>query len=389
MTQLECCVIIPTYNNSKTLKKVLDGVCTYTSDILVINDGSTDNTSKILADYPSVEQIHLEENKGKGNALKIGFKKAVEQGYQFALTIDSDGQHFPEDIPIFINALKEESSKKVLLIGARNMGHSSVPKKSSFGNKFSNFWFWFETGKWLKDTQCGYRLYPLFALKDLKFYTPKFEFEIEVIVRAAWHGIDVKNIPVQVSYDESERVSHFRPLVDFTRISILNTWLVILAIFYIKPRDLLRKLRKKGFRRFLYEDFLHNQDSARKKGLSIALGVFIGLSPLWGFQTLIVIFLAILFKLNKVIAFAFSNISLPPFIPFVLYASSKVGQFILGQQYSYTMEEITTDFEVLKHLKAYIVGSLVLSTTSAIVIGLLGYIFLSIFERKRIAVNNG
>ncbi|WP_339713643.1 DUF2062 domain-containing protein [uncultured Kriegella sp.] len=389
MTQLECCVIIPTYNNSKTLKKVLDGVLFYTSNILVINDGSTDSTPKILADYPLLEQIHLEENKGKGHALKIGFKKAVQLGYQFAITIDSDGQHFPEDIPIFINALKEEPSKQVLFIGARNMGHSSVPKKSSFGNKFSNFWFWFETGKWLKDTQCGYRLYPLFALKDLKFYTPKFEFEIEVIVRAAWHGIDVKNIPVQVSYDESERVSHFRPLVDFTRISILNTWLVILAIFYIKPRDLLRKLRKKGFKRFLYEDFLHNQDSARKKAMSIALGVFIGLSPLWGFHTLIVIFLAILFKLNKVIAFAFSNISLPPFIPFVLYASSKVGQFVLGQQYSYTMEEITTDFEVFKHLKAYIVGSLVLSTTSALVIGLLGYVFLSIFERKRIAVNNG
>lgn len=389
MTQLECCVIIPTYNNGRTLKKVLDGVLTYTSAVLVINDGSTDTTLQILADYPSIEQIHLEENKGKGNALKIGFKKAVALGYQFALTIDSDGQHFAEDIPIFINALKEEPSKKVLLIGARNMGHSSVPKKSSFGNKFSNFWFWFETGKWLKDTQCGYRLYPLSALNDLKFYTPKFEFEIEVIVRAAWHGIDVKNIPVQVSYDESERVSHFRPLIDFTRISILNTWLVILAIFYIKPRDLIRKLRKKGFKRFLYEDFLHNQDSARKKALSIALGVFIGLSPLWGFHTLIVIFLAILFKLNKVIAFAFSNISLPPFIPFVLYASSKVGHFILGQQYSYTMEEITTNFEVLKHLKAYIVGSLVLSITSALVFGILGYVFLSIFERKRIAINNG
>ena len=389
MTQLECCVIIPTYNNGRTLKKVLDSVLTYTSAVLVINDGSTDTTLQILADYPSIEQIHLEENKGKGNALKIGFKKAVALGYQFALTIDSDGQHFAEDIPIFINALKEEPSKKVLLIGARNMGHSSVPKKSSFGNKFSNFWFWFETGNWLKDTQCGYRLYPLSALNDLKFYTPKFEFEIEVIVRAAWHGIDVKNIPVQVSYDESERVSHFRPLIDFTRISILNTWLVILAIFYIKPRDLIRKLRKKGFKRFLYEDFLHNQDSARKKALSIALGVFIGLSPLWGFHTLIVIFLAILFKLNKVIAFAFSNISLPPFIPFVLYASSKVGHFILGQQYSYTMEEITTNFEVLKHLKAYIVGSLVLSITSALVFGILGYVFLSIFERKRIAINNG
>ena len=139
MTQLECCVIIPTYNNGRTLKKVLDSVLTYTSAVLVINDGSTDTTLQILADYPSIEQIHLEENKGKGNALKIGFKKAVALGYQFALTIDSDGQHFAEDIPIFINALKEEPSKKVLLIGARNMGHSSVPKKSSFGNKFSNF----------------------------------------------------------------------------------------------------------------------------------------------------------------------------------------------------------------------------------------------------------
>ena len=269
------------------------------------------------------------------------------------------------------------------------MEHSDVPKKSSFGNKFSNFWFWFETGKWLNDTQCGYRLYPLASLKHLNFYTSKFEFEIEVIVKASWNGTNVKNIPVKVLYDESERVSHFRPLVDFTRISILNTWLVLVTLFYIKPRDLFRRLKKKGFKRFLYEDFLHNNDSPKKKALSIALGVFIGLCPLWGLHTIIVIFLAILLKLNKVIAFAFSNISLPPFIPFVLYASSKVGQFVLGVEYSYSMEEMTTNFEALEHLKTYIVGSLTLSTVSAIVLGLLAYLFLTVFGRKKIAVSNG
>ncbi|MFK5974217.1 MAG: DUF2062 domain-containing protein [Flavobacteriaceae bacterium] len=389
MAQLKCCVIIPTYNNDKTLRKLLNGVLAYSSDVIIINDGSTDTTTELLGDYSSLTQVHLAKNQGKGNALRIGFKKALDLGFHFAITIDSDGQHFPDDIPIFINALKEGSEKNILLIGARNMGDSSVPKKSSFGNKFSNFWFWFETGTWLKDTQCGYRLYPIQVLKNLTFYTPKFEFEIEVIVRADWNGTLVENVPVKVLYNASERVSHFRPVLDFTRISILNTGLVIIALFYIKPRDLFRKFKKKGFKRFFYEDFLHNNDSPRKKALSIALGILIGLSPLWGFHTVVVIFLAILFKLNKVIAFAFSNISFPPFIPFVLYASSKVGQLVTGQHYSYTIEEMTTNFEVLDHLENYIVGSLVLSTTSALVLGLLAYVFLSVFERKKITINNG
>ena len=126
------------------------------------------------------------------------------------------------------------------------MSQSDVPGKSSFGNKFSNFWFRFETGKSLTDTQCGYRLYPLKEISELKLITPKFEFEIEVIVKAAWSGTLVDNVPVKISYDEEERVSHFRTVPDFARISALNTWFVIVAIFYIKPRDFFRKIKKKG-----------------------------------------------------------------------------------------------------------------------------------------------
>lgn len=385
---LQCCVIIPTYNNCRTLKQVIDGVSHYTEDIVIVNDGSTDNTAEILDSYSRFNKINLPKNKGKGNALRVGFQHAESLGYQYAITIDSDGQHFPDDIPVFVDSLEKEKNKNLLLIGARNMAQDGVPKKSSFGNKFSNFWYWVETGNRLKDTQSGFRLYPLTYLKELKFYTRKFEFEIEVIVRAAWNGTIVKNVPVKVKYDESERVSHFRPFKDFTRISILNTLLVLITFLYIVPRDLYRKFRRKGFRRFVMEDLLGNQDSPQKKALSIALGIFIGLSPFWGFHTIIVIFLAIVLKLNKAIAFTFSNVSLPPFIPFVLYASSKMGQFVLGIEYSYTMKEMTENFEVLKHLKTYIVGSFSLATVSAIVLGVMGYFILAIFNKKQLTLKH-
>lgn len=384
---LKCCVIIPTYNNYKTLHQVIEGVLVYTNDVIVVNDGSTDSTSEILTQFPQVQQIHLSKNKGKGNALRQGFKHADSLGYNYAITLDSDGQHFPEDIPEFIQALENASNKEVLLIGARNMTQEGVPKKSSFGNKFSNFWFWVETGTRLKDTQSGFRLYPLFAMKDLKLYTNKFEFEIEAIVKAAWQGIEVKNIPIQVHYEMENRVSHFRPFKDFTRISILNTWLVIVTFLYIKPRDLFRKLKKKGFKRFLMEDLLGSDDSAEKKALSIALGVFIGFSPIWGFHTLTVIFLALLFKLNKVIAFAFSNVSLPPFIPFILYFSIKLGSWLLGEDFVLSMSEVDPGLELMKYLKSYLVGSLALSVIGALTCGLVSYVFLTFFERKKILDN--
>lgn len=389
MHQLNCCILVPTYNNHKTLKKVLDGILVYTNNIIVVNDGSTDTTAEILAGFPRIQQVHLPENKGKGNALKTGFAKALALGYEFAITIDSDGQHFPEDIPVFLEALQNETSKNVLLIGARNMDQADVPGSSSFGNKFSNFWFWFETGISLQDTQSGYRLYPLKALEQLKLYTPKFEFEIEVIVKAAWNGTVVKNIPIQISYEDDDRVSHFRKVPDFARISVLNTWFVLVALFWIKPRDLYRRFRKKGLRRFVREDLLHSSDSPRKKALSIALGVFIGLCPLWGFHTVIVLFLAVLLKLNKVIAFAFSNISLAPFIPFVLYASLRMGTFMTGEELTYTFDSIVTNFEFITHLKTYIIGSLALSILGALLFGSLGYLLLTLFDRKKIVVKNG
>src|SRR5690606_2946021 len=236
----------------------------------------------VLAGYPELTVIHLPHNKGKGNALRIGFREATVHGFDYAITIDSDGQHFPDDIPVFVRAIEAEGM--ALLIGDRNMDREGIPGKSSFGNRFSNFWFRFETGIRLSDTQSGFRLYPLHELQNIRFYTTKFEFEIEVIVKAAWRGVPIRNVPVRVLYDPDERVSHFRAFLDFTRISILCTLLVLVTLLYIRPRNYFRTFNEKGFQRFFLEDLLHSKDSSLKQSLSVALGVLIGVSPFWGFQ---------------------------------------------------------------------------------------------------------
>ena len=128
---LECCVIIPTYNNHRTLQRVIDGVLEYTDAVIVVNDGSTDTTPQILERYPDITQVTHEVNKGKGMALRTGLKTAKDLGFTYAITIDSDGQHFPDDLPVFLSAIENEG--EALLIGSRNMEQEGVPKKSSFG----------------------------------------------------------------------------------------------------------------------------------------------------------------------------------------------------------------------------------------------------------------
>ncbi|WP_291286411.1 DUF2062 domain-containing protein [Flavobacterium sp.] len=373
------CVIVPTYNNHKTLRRVLDSVLDFTSNIIIVNDGSTDETSEILKHYSQYTQIHHPENLGKGRALRNGFRKAIELNFEYAITIDSDGQHFASDIPNFIAAIQNEPNS--LLIGSRNMTQENVPKKSSFGNKFSNFWFKFETGIKLDDTQSGYRLYPL-RLIPKRFYTNKFEFEIEVIVRSAWKGIVVKNIPIQILYDPAERVSHFRPFKDFTRISILNTVLVLNALLYIKPRDFFRRAKKKGFKRFFLEDILESSDSNFKKSAAIALGIFIGISPFWGFQTVLLLTFATLLKLNKVIAYLASNVSFPPFIPFVIYGSLKMGSYFVSNDVALTLDGSLTLDDIQKNATQYIVGSLILASVLALSVGFISYLLLTAFSSK-------
>ncbi len=381
---LNCCVLIPTYNNAQTIEKVITYVLIYTPNIIVINDGSTDVTQELLKKFATIEVISYSPNKGKGFALRTGIKHAQLKGFRYAISIDSDGQHFADDIPRFI--YKIELAPDSLLVGARNLHQENMPKGNTFGNKFSNFWFRFQTGINLPDTQSGYRLYPIQKMKGSRYFTSKYEFEIEVMVKAAWKGINVEPVPVKVFYAEAgKRISHFRPFKDFTRISILNTYLVILALLWYKPIHLIKNFNRKNIKAFMHKHFLDTNEPIIKKSLAVAFGVFMGIIPIWGYQFVAALLLAHFMKMNKAIVGLAANISIPPMIPFLLYGSLKTGQLVLGEDLHDNIFNKTLTIETMKqHLFEYVVGSIFFAVIMAILLGIGSYILLNFIWKKLI-----
>ena len=377
------CVLIPTYNNAGTLEQVLQDVLSYTSHVIVINDGSTDETGAILERFPQVHTISYTPNRGKGCALRTGFREAYDRGYAYAVVMDSDGQHYASDLPRFLERLEQQPG--ALIIGARNMQVDNVPQKSSFGNRFSNFWFWVNTGIRLPDTQSGYRLYPLQPLARRRYFTRKYEFEIEVMVRAAWRGVPVISVPVSVYYPPaSERVSHFRPFRDFVRISILNTVLVLTALLYIKPRNLVRMMySREGWRRIFRAIFVHPEESNMRKSASIGFGVFMGIVPIWGFQLAVGIPLSILFRLNKALFLLAANISIFPITPFWLMASLATGKWLLGDELRIPGWRELTVSTVTREGAAFFLGGAVLAVVLGVFSFLLTYTILLAGRRRK------
>lgn len=239
------CVIIPTYNNVGTICNVVNDIYQYCKDIIVVNDGSNDGTYEALQNinFP-IEIVSYKQNKGKGYALITGFEKAKSLGYSYAITIDADGQHFADDIPLFIDKVRD--CPKGIIVGCRNLTEENMPAQNTFANRFSNFWFHFQTGIDLHDTQSGFRLYALSSLRNLKLITHRYESELELLVLAAWSGVQISTVPIKVYYPpKDERVSHFRPIYDFVRISILNTVLTLTALLFYWPIRCLKILWSK------------------------------------------------------------------------------------------------------------------------------------------------
>ena len=231
----EVCVIIPTFNNAGTVGDVARRSQAQGLPVIVVDDGSTDATPQVLARL-DVTVIRQDPNRGKGIALRTGLRAARERGYRFAVTLDADGQHFPEDIPLLLAA----GGEKTLVVGSRNLTADGMPSGNTFANRFSNFWFAVQTLHRLPDTQTGFRLYPLESLPPLWLMTARYEAELTLLVFSAWRKLRLVPVPVRVAYPD-DRVSHFRPFQDFARISLLNTVLCVLALLYGYPSMLLRR----------------------------------------------------------------------------------------------------------------------------------------------------
>lgn len=384
LAQIKSCIIIPTYNNHKTLQRVIDGVLKYSikDDVIVINDGSTDNTVELLNAYKGkIVLLSNAKNSGKGFSLRKSFEEAIRRGFDYAITIDSDGQHFPEDIPKFITMAMENPG--ALIMGSRNMNQEGVPGRSSFGNNISNFWFKIETGISLPDTQTGFRLYPLNPIKEIKLFTTKFETEIEIIVKLAWKGVKVMPIDIKVLYDDAERVSHFRPLHDFTRVGIMHSYLVIQTLFYYLPTRILKTISNRGLFAIIREEAVKHEESNFKKAVSIGFGFFMGIVPIWGFQLLVGIPLSILFRMNKVLFVASANISIPPMIPFIIFLSYYTGSFFVSNSvHLQSIENITLE-TIHLNVMQYAIGATILAIIAGLFFFSFFYLLLSSIRARK------
>ncbi len=377
------CVVIPTYNNEKTLETVVQDVLGITGNVIVVNDGSTDSTPAILRKFEKIKVVSYPQNQGKGYALKKGFEVALKEGFDYAVTLDSDGQHYAKDIPAFIEKSLEQPDS--LIVGSRRLPAERMRQGSGFANRFSNFWFKFIAGTTLPDTQSGFRLYPLQKLKDIHFYTRRYEFELEVLVRSAWRGIPVTSIPISVFYPSlGERISHYRPVKDFLRISLLYTVFFFVVVFYIKPFSFLKYLKKENIKGFYSRHILNSNDSNGKITLSVMLGVFMGIAPIWGYQLITAIFLAYVLRLNKILVIVSAQISIPPMIPLILYFSFVTGSIILGNGTNLELVSPVTLAFVKRNLFQYIVGSLTLALILSLFFGLIMYSFMRLIRKNRV-----
>lgn len=243
----EVCAVIPTYQNAKTLLKVVADVHRVVDTVFVVDDGSNDGTAALLDKATGNERpekvLTHPKNCGKGAALKTGLTYARQQGFRYAVTVDADGQHRADDIPALLKAVEEEPDG--LAIGSRGLQHENMPAKSTFANRFSNFWFALQTLQRLPDTQSGLRVYPLRRLHGLRWMSARYEAELTLLVFSAWAGVKLLPVPISVYYPpRDQRVTHFRPGRDFTRISVLNTLLCFLMVVYGWPRIFCRQIAR-------------------------------------------------------------------------------------------------------------------------------------------------
>ena len=316
VTQPKILIVIPLYNHGKTVLDVIERCKKIHEDVIVIDDGSTDLKKDQFKNINFI-LIQHDHNYGKGAAIMTAARQAAKLGMTHLVTIDADLQHKPEEFLLFKNAIY--NSPETLYIGKRDLTSSSIPCASKFGRSFSNFWFRIQTGQSTGDAQSGFRAYPLFVFENLTLSEKHYSFEVEVIVKAAWAGVTIKDIDISVHYPPpKERISHFKLFLDNMRLTNLNTKLTLRSFLPIPHKKIIKKTNHefsifkplKSIRLFLAHDV-----SPFHIAMSGSIGIFLGTLPLIALHTLVILLVAGFFRLNKIVAIGTSQLCMPPVVP--------------------------------------------------------------------------
>ncbi len=211
---MRAAIIIPVFNHGRTVIRVAREALALGFPVFVVNDGSTEPLPPFPEDLQTIHIMQHRANRGKGTALETGMRAAADFA-DWAITIDADGQHNPQDATTLLSAIP--AGQRPIVVGRRR-GMRTAPWTSRSGREFSNFWVWVSGGPRLADSQSGFRVYPIPETLDLAVQARRYQYEIEVLVKARRKGIPVIEAPVGVVYQaDIPRISHFHPFLDFLR----------------------------------------------------------------------------------------------------------------------------------------------------------------------------
>ena len=387
----EIVVVAPTFNNGRTVISIVDQALDACGAVVVVNDGSTDDTQRQLEDWKasrpddSIRIVQHHVNQGKAEALKTGFEVASRDGYTHALTIDTDGQHRPSQIPEFLRA--SEASPRSIILGERDTRHPAYPARCRFGRWLSDLATRLEMGTSIHDTQCGFRVYPLSVFKTISCCMGRYAFEAEVLTRSVWGGAGVHNIPVDCIYhDADEHVSHLHPVYDGLLGALIHVRLLGRALMPVRfpsvpdpiepdpesaSASLASRLLAWFSPRALWRQIRSDPSSRSTVAMGVGLGGFIGSLPFFGFHALLALYFARRLRLHPLTVVAGTQISMPPLSPLIIGASIWVG-FLVTR---FKMPELA-DFTALSFpelfaevLLEWMVGSILVGIVLGIVMG--------------------
>ncbi|HEX6177046.1 MAG TPA: glycosyltransferase family 2 protein [Thermoanaerobaculia bacterium] len=221
-------VIIPALNAASMIEPVIRGSLQHMPNVLVVDDGSTDATSAVAAHAGAIVLRH-DVNRGKGGALRTGFKWAIANGYDGVITLDADGQHLPHEIPKFIHARSETNAD--LIIGGRAHHFGEMLPRRRNANRFSAWTISIASGTKITDSQSGFRFYSARVMRGIPLRATGFDMESEVIVRAGRRGLPIVTIPIDLGFVNGIATSHYRPVKDTLRIAWRVWWTFLQELF--------------------------------------------------------------------------------------------------------------------------------------------------------------
>ena len=367
-TDLKVIIVIPVYNHSQKLREVVLKAFEVNDRVMVIDDGSTDGGIDALAGL-DVQIIRHPHNMGKGAAIMTAAKACRNLEVTHMVTIDADGQHDPYEIRKFFPRIRSEPLS--IIVGKRNFKTENIPGLTKFGRRFSNFWLRVQTGQALGDTQSGFRCYPLMVLENLKLREKRFAFEVEVLVKAAWAGIQLQEIDIEVFYPPAEkRISHFQVFRDNWQISLLNTKLTLMSLFPVPRRQILSP--DKNDERITLRHpirsikiLLGQKVSPARLAVAGGLGILLGTLPLIGVHTISILFAAGFFRLNRLVALSTSQLCMPPLVPALCI---EAGYFLRHGKFLTEVSLQTLGYQALERCYEWILGSLLLAPVLAALI---------------------